>query len=84
MQLENASADANFWESLQDMHMGTVEGNRGLIAGAERTIAKSEAEKAKASEAAAMLRNVSPASSAAKMSPGASASPQHSRILKRC
>ena len=50
LQLENAKDDLRFWDALADMHASTVEGNKGLAAAAERTIAKSEAERANAAE----------------------------------
>ena len=48
LQLRNAEADERFWESIHDMHAGTVEGHKGLAAKAEHTAAEGEAEMAKA------------------------------------
>jgi hypothetical protein len=47
-QRENLEADEKFWDDLHDMHAGTVEGTKGLIANAERQIDGSQAELAKA------------------------------------
>jgi hypothetical protein len=43
LQLENAEADAEFWESLRDMHQATADDNKGLAAIVERTIANAQA-----------------------------------------
>jgi hypothetical protein len=39
LQEDNAKADEQFWSRLRDMHAEAVEGNKGLIATAERAIA---------------------------------------------
>jgi hypothetical protein len=41
LQLENAKADAEFWNDFADLHAGTVDGHKGLVAAAEKTIARS-------------------------------------------
>jgi len=56
LQLENAKADARFWENLADMHGATVEDHKGLAARVERTAAKGEIERAKAAEHAARAK----------------------------
>jgi len=48
VQLANAETDARFWSSLHDMHAGTVEGHKGLIATAERAVTGATTEMAKA------------------------------------
>jgi len=50
LQLENAKADAKFWESVADMHAGTVTDHKALFGVADAKIAASEAERAKAAE----------------------------------
>lgn len=47
LKLENAKADERFWDRLTDLHAGTVEDHKGLIAAAERKIAAGQAEIAK-------------------------------------
>ena len=37
LQLANAKADAQVWDAIANVHAGTVEGHKGLIANAERT-----------------------------------------------
>jgi hypothetical protein len=39
LQLENAKADAQFWDQLADAHDATVADHKGLAASAERTAA---------------------------------------------
>jgi hypothetical protein len=50
VQLENARTDVKFWDALGNMHASIVTDHNGLIATTERTIAQSEAERAKAVE----------------------------------
>jgi hypothetical protein len=50
LQLENAKADAGFWDGLADMHAGTAADHKGLAATAERAAAEGEVERAKAAE----------------------------------
>jgi hypothetical protein len=57
LQLANAKADAETWSTLADMHAGTVEGQAGLIASAERARATAVAERAKASEHATRAKD---------------------------
>jgi integrase len=56
LQLENAKADARFWDTLADMHGATVQDHKGLAAPAERTAAEGEVERAKAAEHAARAK----------------------------
>ena len=56
LQLENAKADADFWNRLADMHAGTAADHKGLAARAERTAAEGEVERAKAAEHAARAK----------------------------
>jgi hypothetical protein len=42
VQLENAKADAHFWEAVRDMHAGTAESSKALVARLARNIADSE------------------------------------------
>jgi hypothetical protein len=53
VQLENAKADARFWESLHGMHADRAEGNKSVTAALARNIA---ADEARAVEAAAKLK----------------------------
>jgi hypothetical protein len=57
LQLANAKADAETWGTLADMHAGTVEGQAGLIVGAERAKAAAAAEHAKAAAEAARAKD---------------------------
>ena len=57
LQLENAKADAIFWDSLADGHGSIAEAHEGLAAVAERTAATSEVERATAAEHAARARD---------------------------
>jgi hypothetical protein len=57
LQLANAKADAQFWDSIADAQGGTVEGHAGLIGSAEREKAKAAAEHAKATERAAAAKD---------------------------
>jgi hypothetical protein len=57
LQLENAKADAQFWDDLAGMHTSTVEDHKGLAALAERKITQSEAERANAAEHAAKAKD---------------------------
>lgn len=43
VQLENAKSDADFWGRLHDMHVESVDGQKGVITRAERAKAESEA-----------------------------------------
>jgi hypothetical protein len=43
LQLENAEADARFWESMRDMHQATADDNKGLATTVETTIASAQA-----------------------------------------
>jgi hypothetical protein len=54
LQLANAKADAQFWDTLADAHAGTIE---GLIASAERTKAAAEAARAEVAEQAARAKD---------------------------
>ena len=56
LQLENAKADAQFWDRMADMHGGTATDHKGLAARAERTAAEGEVERAKAAEHAARAK----------------------------
>jgi uncharacterized protein (DUF885 family) len=56
LQLENAKADADFWNRLADMHAGTAADHKGLAAWAERASAEGEIERAKAAEHAARAK----------------------------
>ena len=42
VQLEHARADARFWETFADMQAERIEGNKGLLATAQRAIAEGE------------------------------------------
>ena len=53
LQLANAKADAQIWDTLASMHGETAEGHAGLVANAERARAVAAAEHAKATEHAA-------------------------------
>src|SRR5262245_24120748 len=55
LQLENTRQDARFWEGIHNMHGGMIEGHKGIIAHAEKTIANGEAQRA---EAAAEMKAV--------------------------
>ncbi|HEY1865174.1 MAG TPA: hypothetical protein VGG77_16100 [Roseiarcus sp.] len=44
----SAKADQRFWEGLRRVHTDTIEGHKGVIAGAERAIANSEPRAANA------------------------------------
>jgi hypothetical protein len=48
LQLENAKADAEFWDRIHGMNAGTVEDHKGLIATAEKAMASGKAEMDKA------------------------------------
>jgi hypothetical protein len=50
LQRESLEAEEKFWADLHDMHADTVEGNKAIIAGAERKIAEAQAEMAKVAE----------------------------------
>jgi hypothetical protein len=56
LQLENAKADAQFWDRMADMYGGTATDHKGLAARAERTAAEGEVERAKAAEHAARAK----------------------------
>ena len=56
LQLENAKADAQFWDRVADMYAGTATDHKGLAARAERTAAEGEVERAKAAEHAARAK----------------------------
>ena len=56
LQLENAKADAQFWDRMADMYAGTATDHKGLAARAERTAAEGEVERAKAAEHAARAK----------------------------
>ena len=56
LQLENAKADADFWDCLADMHAGTAADHKGLAERAERSAAEGEIERAKAAEHAARAK----------------------------
>jgi hypothetical protein len=56
LQLENAKADADFWNRLSDMHGATAADHKGLAARAERSAAEGEVERAKAAEHAARAK----------------------------
>jgi hypothetical protein len=53
LQLENAKADQNFWNTVADLHGGTLADQQHLKGAVERTIASGEGEIAKAKENAA-------------------------------
>jgi hypothetical protein len=53
LQLANAKADAQFWNSFAALHAGTADDHRRLAAGAERAVTSSEAGRAQAAEYAA-------------------------------
>ena len=57
LQLDNAKADAQVWDTLADMHGDTVEGHQGLIASAERTKTAAAAAQAKAAQQAARAKD---------------------------
>jgi hypothetical protein len=46
--LENAKQDADFWSHMHDMQTATIEDHKGLIATAERGVAKGETGRAEA------------------------------------
>ena len=46
--LENAKQDADFWSHMHDMQTATIEDHKGLIATAERDVAKGETGRAEA------------------------------------
>lgn len=56
LQEENAKDDERFWTTLQDMHAGTAEGHKQLIALADKAIAASQAGMAEASTNAAVAK----------------------------
>jgi predicted Zn-dependent protease len=56
LQLENAKADAQFWDGIADMHAAMAADHKGLSARAERTAAEGEVERAKAAEHAARAK----------------------------
>ena len=53
LQLVNAGADAQFWNSLAHMHGAAIQDHKGLIASAEQKVARNEAQRANAAERAA-------------------------------
>ncbi|SEB85140.1 hypothetical protein SAMN05444161_0006 [Rhizobiales bacterium GAS191] len=53
LQMENAKADVQYWESMQAIHVGTATDHKGLIGKAQQVGARGEAEAAKASSHAA-------------------------------
>jgi len=57
LQLENARTDAQFWDSMANMHAGTIKDHKDLAAAAERKIADGEAQKASAAEHAARAKD---------------------------
>jgi hypothetical protein len=57
LQLDDAKADAQVWDTLADMNAGIVEGQVGLIARAEAARAGAAAEQAEAAEHAAAARD---------------------------
>jgi hypothetical protein len=57
LQLENAKADARFWDNLAEMHGDVAQGHKGLIAVAERTVANSENAKAASAEHVAQAKD---------------------------
>jgi hypothetical protein len=58
LQLENAKADAEFWDMLGDMYAGRIEGHKALVAGTNKRIAEDEADNAKAANDAATAKEV--------------------------
>jgi hypothetical protein len=56
LQLENARADERFYGQIADMHVGTAEDHKGLLAAAESTIARSQAAAAEAAGKAAQAK----------------------------
>jgi hypothetical protein len=58
LQLENAKADAQFWDRMADMYGGTATDHKGLAARAERTAAEGEVERAKAAEHAERVERI--------------------------
>jgi len=57
VQLDNARADADFWERLHDMHAENIEGQKGLAAKHQRDIAEGETAVAAAAARAAAARD---------------------------
>jgi hypothetical protein len=57
LQLANAKADAEVWDTLAEMHGEAAEGQAGLIAAAERAKASAAAEHTKATEHAAAAKD---------------------------
>jgi hypothetical protein len=57
LQLENAQADARFWEGVQDMNATTVAEYKELVGGIEGTISKGEKAAAYAGERAAAAKD---------------------------
>jgi hypothetical protein len=57
LQLANAEADAQAWGTIADLHAGTVEGQEGVIASAERAKGAAAAEHAKAATHAAAAKD---------------------------
>ena len=57
MQLENAKADASWWDDVADMHNETIEENKRLIEKATRLIANAVAKKKEAAEHAARAKD---------------------------
>jgi predicted Zn-dependent protease len=80
LQLENAKADAQFWDRMADMHAGTAADHKGLAARAERTAAEGEVERAKPQSMRRGPRNGSNGSSAARMSRAGSANSKSTSV----
>jgi hypothetical protein len=57
VQLENAKADASFWDGMVEMHNETIEGHKRLLEAATKAIAEGEAEKKKAADNAARAKD---------------------------
>jgi hypothetical protein len=57
LKLEGAEAHERFWSGVRDMHEGTAEGRKVLVATVERTIATSQAAAAEAADKAAQAKD---------------------------
>jgi hypothetical protein len=57
LKLANAEADERFWTGLRAMHEEQVEGHKGLVAVAERTIARGQAGAAEAAAKAGEVKD---------------------------
>ena len=56
LQLRNAQDDERFWTSVQEINQATADDHRGVVAGAERTIADAQAQAVNAASNAAAAK----------------------------